>query len=175
MNLGMGVGLVLLLARSATEIDKMVELRQQMEILLRDIKDEIQIQSHKKENVSSNSAESNNHASSSISKSYEYERSSNCNLSQEHDKQSYHFKNTQNAMNDHEAEAQMMNSRAASKVRRRLEMDQMEAEFQVELERLQRTMKGKISSLLPNQERVEVRIISTQHCNLTCADYTVPM
>lgn len=41
LNLGMGAGLVLLLAKSAVELNKMVELRKQMEILLTDIKNEI--------------------------------------------------------------------------------------------------------------------------------------
>ncbi|RRT57347.1 hypothetical protein B296_00031084 [Ensete ventricosum] len=59
LNLGMGVGLVFLLSRSATEIDKMEQLRAQMEILLKDIKDEM----HNKD-VSSHLAESNNVASS---------------------------------------------------------------------------------------------------------------
>ncbi|WOL06436.1 hypothetical protein Cni_G15170 [Canna indica] len=55
LNLGMGVGLVFLLARSATEINKMVELREEMEHLVKDIKDKFQ-----KKDVSFNSVESSN-------------------------------------------------------------------------------------------------------------------
>ncbi|KAJ4792628.1 Protein POLAR LOCALIZATION DURING ASYMMETRIC DIVISION AND REDISTRIBUTION [Rhynchospora pubera] len=41
LNLGMGVGLMLLLSKSTTELNKMVELRKEMETLLVDLKNEI--------------------------------------------------------------------------------------------------------------------------------------
>ncbi|KAJ1698570.1 hypothetical protein LUZ63_007082 [Rhynchospora breviuscula] len=41
LNLGMGVGLMLLLSKSTTELSKMVELRKEMETLLVDLKNEI--------------------------------------------------------------------------------------------------------------------------------------
>ncbi|RZR84864.1 hypothetical protein BHM03_00011767 [Ensete ventricosum] len=116
LNLGMGVGLVFLLSRSATEIDKMEQLRAQMEILLKDIKDEM----HNKD-VSSHLAESNNVASSA-SNSYM------------------------------EPEAETRSKCASSTTNTAcLSMHQMEAEMEVELNRLQCAVGRKLSSLPPHR------------------------
>ncbi|RRT56444.1 hypothetical protein B296_00025945 [Ensete ventricosum] len=117
----MGVGLVFLLARSVTEINKMVELREEMEILLKDIKDEAQ-----KKDASSNCAESNNHASS-MPNSYENENTSNHNFFQD-DKVSFDLERVQHAM-EPEAEAQSRFVRTTGS--RRCLMDKMEAELQL--------------------------------------------
>ncbi|XP_018678999.2 protein POLAR LOCALIZATION DURING ASYMMETRIC DIVISION AND REDISTRIBUTION-like [Musa acuminata AAA Group] len=116
LNLGMGVGLVFLLTRSATEINKMEQLRVQMEILLKDIKDEM----HNK-GVSSHRAESNNVASSAS-----------------------------NSYMEPEAETR---STCATFTRNtaRLSMHQMEAEMEVELQRLQCAVGRKLSSLPPHR------------------------
>ncbi|CAL9046815.1 unnamed protein product [Musa banksii] len=120
LNLGMGVGLVFLLTRSATEINKMEQLRVQMEILLKDIKDEM----HNK-GVSSHRAESNNVASSAS-----------------------------NSYMEPEAETR---STCATFTRNtaRLSMHQMEAEMEVELQRLQCAVGRKLSSLPPHRMVME--------------------
>ncbi|THU54506.1 hypothetical protein C4D60_Mb10t25820 [Musa balbisiana] len=146
LNLGMGVGLVFLLTRSVTEINKMVELREEMEILLKDIKDEAQ-----KKDASSNCAQSNNHASS-MSNSYENENTSNHNFFQD-DKVSFDLERVQHAM-EPEAEAQSRFVRTTGS--RRCLMDKMEAELQVELECLQHTIEAKSLSLHQDKERMEL-------------------
>ncbi|URD93994.1 hypothetical protein MUK42_18786 [Musa troglodytarum] len=116
LNLGMGVGLVFLLTRSATEINKMEQLRAQMEILLKDIKDEM----HNK-GVSSHRAEPNNVASSAS-----------------------------NSSTEPEAETR---SKCAPITRNtaRVSMHLMEAEMEVELQRLQCAVGRKLSSLPPHR------------------------
>ncbi|CAD5184287.1 unnamed protein product [Musa acuminata subsp. malaccensis] len=130
LNLGMGVGLVFLLARSVTEINKMVELREEMEILLKDIKDEAQ-----KKDASSNCAQSKNH-----------------NFFQD-DKVSFDLERVQHAM---EPEAEVQSRFVRTTGSRICLMDKMEAELQVELECLQCTVEAKSLSLHQDQERVEL-------------------
>lgn len=105
-----------LLTRSATEINKMEQLRVQMEILLKDIKDEMHYKG-----VSSHRAESNNVASSAS-----------------------------NSYMEPEAETR---STCATFTRNtaRLSMHQMEAEMEVELQRLQCAVGRKLSSLPPHR------------------------
>ncbi|WOL19380.1 hypothetical protein Cni_G28178 [Canna indica] len=115
LNLGMGVGLVFLLTRSATEINKMVELREQMQILLQDIKDEFT----QKKQAPPYSSASHKNPSSALHKN--------------------------SAMEEDEAEIQSKYVR-----------DRMEAELELELERMQCTTEGKASSLLPHQQRMKL-------------------
>jgi preprotein translocase subunit SecD len=68
----MGVGLMLLLTKSTTELSKMVELRKEMETLLIDLKNEI-----KKKNVPTSTDNSNN-VSISLSTSGRNDNLSDC-------------------------------------------------------------------------------------------------
>ncbi|OAY65886.1 Protein POLAR LOCALIZATION DURING ASYMMETRIC DIVISION AND REDISTRIBUTION, partial [Ananas comosus] len=124
----MGAGLVLLLAKSAVELNKMVELRKQMEILLTDIRNEID---HKKD-VSFSVAESKT-ALISHSDCYEYGSISNC--------ISYKFsESAENAVRDNTGGGK----------------DRMEEELlEVELERLRLNVEEKNSSVHLRQDETE--------------------
>ncbi|XP_019711318.1 protein POLARALIZATION DURING ASYMMETRIC DIVISION AND REDISTRIBUTION-like isoform X2 [Elaeis guineensis] len=136
LNLGMGIGLVFLLARSATEFDKMVELRAQMETLLKDIKDEIQ-----RKEVPPNNTESNNIIGSSASNSFGNGNTSNS-ISLRNDRASYHLPRLHSAM---ESAAQSKCDTAPGS-KRCLKVDQIEAELEIELERLRLDLGDKDSS-----------------------------
>ncbi|KAG6521339.1 protein POLAR-like 1 isoform X1 [Zingiber officinale] len=135
LNLGMGVGLVYLLARSAAEMNKMVELRQEMEILLKDIKDELQ----SRDFPSNNSAESSNHASSVTNV-----KKSDCQISQDDEESFNSIREEDEALRRAEAEEEEKYERNR-RVRRCLKMDEMEMELQEQLERLQWSFDGKAS------------------------------
>ncbi|KAJ3695442.1 hypothetical protein LUZ60_000819 [Juncus effusus] len=119
LNLGMGVGLMLLLSKSTTELNKMVELRKEMETLLTDIKTEIQ----KKKNEPTSSENSNNTAPVSFTISEGNENSSDSVL-----RDNCEFNKFESKLD------QVVNER-----------DEMEAELEVELERLHYSMEGKNS------------------------------
>jgi hypothetical protein len=117
----MGVGLMLLLTKSTTELSKMVELRKEMETLLIDLKNEI-----KKKNVPT-SAENSNNAPVSLSTSGGNDHSSDCIIPLQEDGASNH---TDDRLDRGVAE-----------------LEEMEAELEVELKRLQLT--EEISALPP--------------------------
>lgn len=146
LNLGMGIGMVFLLARSATEFNKMVELRAQMEMLLKDIKDEIQ-----RKEVAPNHTESNNIIGSSASNSFGNGHTSNS-ITLRNDGASYHLQRFHSAMES----AAQSKCDTASGSKRCSKIDQIEAELEVELERLRLDLGNKDSSAYLQPHRLEV-------------------
>ncbi|KAJ0965899.1 hypothetical protein J5N97_027037 [Dioscorea zingiberensis] len=133
-NLGMGVGLIFLLVRTATEFNKMIELRKEMEVLLRDIKDEI-----RKKDAMSTRADS-----TSITFSVS-DNSRNKNQS-ENDRASIH------AIRTHcptESDDSQSKCEIISENKNCLKMDQMEAELEVEFQRLHLSLEANDSLVLP--------------------------
>ncbi|KAK8919289.1 hypothetical protein KSP39_PZI021840 [Platanthera zijinensis] len=137
----MGAGLVFLLAKSATEFNRMVELRSEMETMLKYIKDEIQIKAS-----ASDLAESKAH---SFFPNSNYWESGNSNKLPNDDSESCNFRF--GAMEIHR------------QPHRRVDMDaklcskkgcEMEEELQVELQRLQFHLEGQGSSTHPHQDRL---------------------
>ncbi|KAJ3699038.1 hypothetical protein LUZ61_002743 [Rhynchospora tenuis] len=111
LNLGMGVGLMLLLSKSTTELNKMVELRKEMETLLVDLKNEI-----KKKNGQTSTDNSSN-APVSLSSSGGNENSSVCLIPLQED-----------------GASNLVDDRLDKSV---TEIDEIEAELEVELNRLE--------------------------------------
>lgn len=109
----MGVGLMFLLTKSTTELNKMVELRKEMETLLTDLKNEI-----KNKNVTTSTDNSNN-APVSLSTSGENENSSDCIIPLQEDGASNHI------------DDRLRSDKSVA------EIEEMEAELEVELTRLQ--------------------------------------
>lgn len=125
----MGVGLMLLLSKSTTEINKMVELRKEMETLLVDLKNEIT-----KKNEPTSTDNSNN-APVSLSCSGGNENSSDCVIPLQEDGASY-----------------LADDRLDKSV---TEIDEMEAELEVELDRLQLSEESRVlPSLLISEIQV---------------------
>ncbi|XP_008799661.2 protein POLAR LOCALIZATION DURING ASYMMETRIC DIVISION AND REDISTRIBUTION-like [Phoenix dactylifera] len=145
LNLGMGIGLVFLLARSATEFNKMVELRAQMEMLLKDIKDEIQ-----RKEIPPNYTVSNNIIGYSTSNSFGNGNTGNS-ISLQNDGASCHLPMLHTAMES----ATQSKCETATRSKRCLEIDQIEAELEVELQRLRLDSEDKDSSAYLQPHRME--------------------
>ncbi|XP_020265722.1 protein POLAR LOCALIZATION DURING ASYMMETRIC DIVISION AND REDISTRIBUTION-like [Asparagus officinalis] len=145
LTVGMGLGMAFLLAKSAAEFNKMRELRAEMEMLLKEIKSEVQ-----SKDATASASESNNNilfspphrredistskSISVLSSSSEYFalQGVKCDVDSDTDsKHSIDFANTGS-----------------------LRIDEMEAELEVELERLQTNLEGECSSGI--QHRMEV-------------------
>jgi len=143
-RIGMGIGLAFFLARSAVEFNKMIELRAEMEMMLKEIKQEV-----RRKDTTASSPESNNNISFSPSRccgdinASQTTSMPNCSA----------FFSLQEAKCDVEADRQSKYDTAFANTRN-VSIDQMEAELKVELERLQRNLEGEGSSTL--QQRMEV-------------------
>lgn len=116
-------------------MNKMVELRQEMEILLKDIKGELQ----NRDFSSNNSAESSNHASSVTNV-----KKSDCQISQDDEESCNLIRGEDEALQRAEFVEEEEYERSR-RVRRCLKMDEMEVELQEQLERLQWSFDGKAS------------------------------
>ncbi|KAJ6804050.1 protein POLAR LOCALIZATION DURING ASYMMETRIC DIVISION AND REDISTRIBUTION-like [Iris pallida] len=150
-NLGMGIGLVFLLAKSATEVNKMTELRAQMEMLLKEVRTET-----RREDANCSSSESSNKVSDSITSSSG--SSNNISISPSQccgdastrmmiSKDIEGVKHTAVYKGETNYVTATGNTRSAS-------LDQMEAELELELERLETNLEGESSSA--HQHRMEV-------------------
>lgn len=145
MNLGLGASLVLLLSKSAVELNKMVELRAQMEALVSEIRQAAQWRKEKASHSAAPAASSESNGSSSATTTAvkdpiafptaEADAASNC---------------SRTAADD------------AGPGRAAAVMDLMEAELQAELSRMQRerggTVHGGDMRIAPTQE-LEVRSV----------------
>ncbi|KAH7674994.1 hypothetical protein IHE45_08G109100 [Dioscorea alata] len=134
LNLGMGVGLIFLLVKSTTEFNKMTELRKEMEVLLRDVKCEIQ----KKDAVPTHAD------SSSISFSV-----SDCSRNKN---TSGNYRSSLCAIRTHcptEFDGSRLKCEIISESTQYLKMDQMEAELEAEFQRLHLGLEDDNSSVLP--------------------------
>ncbi|KAG1327570.1 putative protein POLAR LOCALIZATION DURING ASYMMETRIC DIVISION AND REDISTRIBUTION-like [Cocos nucifera] len=148
LNLGMGLGLVFLLTRCATEFKRMTEMQAQMETLLKEIKNEVQ-----RNNVICSFLELSNDAKISgpdcagdvsIGKA----------IPSLSDIASFQQEGARCAI---ESDVQS-NYVTISDNKSYLKMDQLEAELEVELERLQLNLEGEDSSVLQGQHKMEVYI-----------------
>lgn len=148
--------MVFLLVKSASEFNKMIELRKQMEVVLHDIKGKM-----RRKNVTSSYSELNNCTVISASNCWEDESASNL----------ISFQNaTYHLDNDVEFGTKCICKTTLEK-KRCLEINQLEEELEAELERLHRKTEG--SSVLPQQQCMEVFFLyrtllslykTVQHC-----------
>lgn len=145
LNLGLGVGLVFLLTKSANELNKMIELQKQMALILKDIKDEMQ-----RKKVPPSFTESNSHFVYSDSNYGMNENTSNSTISQ-HDRAPHHLVGEHSAT---ESDRQSKCGRT-SKKKPSVKMNQLEEELEVELERLQHNVEEETSYVLPQPHRPE--------------------
>lgn len=144
-NLGIGVGLAFFIVRSKNEIDKMIELQKQMEMLLKDIRNEIQ----RKDVISSSSTTIEND-----------EHSSNSNGAENIDN---HFVMQNQGSSSHLVLAlttmkcdQESKFGSATGSTKSIGIDQLEAELEAELERLQHSLDAEDGSGFPGQQSMEV-------------------
>ncbi|KAJ8497278.1 hypothetical protein OPV22_007830 [Ensete ventricosum] len=142
-NLGMGIGVALALSRWSTEFNKMTELRVQLEVLLKEIKEELP-----KKDTGFGIIRSNHNFVSS---------SSDCSR----DVSDYNPISFQNHRADFHMEAAKSTVESDRRTNYELGtenrgMDQLEAELLFELEQLQLSLGGKDSIKLSEQERMEL-------------------
>ena len=140
--IGMGVGLVFLLAKSAAEFNKMIQLRAETEMMLKEIKQEV-----RRKDAIASSSESNNNISFSPSHCW-----GDIKANQTTSMPSAYFA-LQAAKCDVESDRHSKYDTAFANTRS-VSIDQMEAELEVELEHLQNNLEGEGSSTL--QQRMEV-------------------
>ncbi|KAI0511271.1 hypothetical protein KFK09_011896 [Dendrobium nobile] len=162
-NLGMGAGLVFLLAKSASEFNKMVELRSEMEMMIKYIKGEMQ----RKASVS-NLPESKVHSFPNS-----YYLGSECSNKPQYlpdDTESCNFTGAYGAMVTHRQSN--LNMDLDTKMRSR--GNEMEQELQVELQRLQLNLEDQDSSMHPHQDRLEVDSESNESFNDTYQQVNEP-
>ncbi|KAF8393035.1 hypothetical protein HHK36_021276 [Tetracentron sinense] len=126
-KLGLGVGLVFLIAATKNEFNKMKELRTQMEIFFKDFKDEL-----KMKDVISKPSESNDNLAYSTNDSQEV-GNRNCHLSIQNDALSHHLVVSETTM---ECD-QFMKCNTPRREEFVAGMNQLEAELEAELERLE--------------------------------------
>ncbi|KAL0903570.1 hypothetical protein M5K25_027958 [Dendrobium thyrsiflorum] len=147
-NLGMGAGLVFLLAKSASEFNKMVELRSEMEMMIKYIKGEMQ-----RKAAVSNLPESKVHSFPNS-----YYLGSECSNKPQYlhdDTESCNFAGAYGAMATHRPPN--LNMDLDTKMCSR--GNEMEQELQVELQRLQLNLEDQDSSMHPHQDRLEVKML----------------
>lgn len=138
----MGVGLIFLLVRSTNEFNKMTELRKEMEVLLRDVKFEIQ----KKDAVST-------HADSRSISFFVSDCSRNKNTSG-------NYRSSLCAIRTHcptEFDGSRSKCEIISESTQYLKMDQMEAELEAEFQRLRLGLEDDNSSVLPQHLETQVK------------------
>lgn len=143
----MGAGLVFLLAKSANEFNKMVELRSEMEMMIKHIKGELQ-----RKAVSSNLPESKFH--SFPNSNY---LGSECSNKPQHlhdDAESCNFAGVYSSTAATRRRLSILNMDLDAKMCSK--GDELEQEVQVELQRLQLNLEDQDSSMHPHQERLEV-------------------
>lgn len=153
-NLGLGIGLTFLIAANKNEFSKMTELRMQMENLLKEVKEEMQ----KKDVISEHSGSNDNLAHSTtdfseVGSTNHYPANQNC--------ASFH----------HVVETEIMDQCSKSftptREERVVEMDQLEAELEAELERLQLSLDTEDLPKHPQQQQGQV-------CNKLCINSLPP-
>ncbi|XP_077216127.1 uncharacterized protein LOC143850763 [Tasmannia lanceolata] len=145
LNFGVGVGLVFLVVNSKNELSKMIELRTEMETLLKDMKNKM----HRKDVISESSNTTNSLACSS-SDWHGVETTKN-HLSVKNHSSSDNLLQAQSAVEcDRYFEFD-----STSEIAKLIRIDEMEAELEAELERLQLSMDAE-NSELPHQQFMEM-------------------
>ncbi|KAK1269697.1 hypothetical protein QJS04_geneDACA013705 [Acorus gramineus] len=138
-NLPIGAGLVFLIAKGITEFNKMLELRNEMEVLLKEIKEEVRRKTDNSPNADSNLA-----CSASSLNGYKRERD---------------HPPVQNLI-DITDPVRHSNCEASLMRVKSLRMVQLEEELEAELERLQINLDLRIDSELP-ENRMEIAVENT--------------
>ncbi|XP_065040719.1 protein POLAR LOCALIZATION DURING ASYMMETRIC DIVISION AND REDISTRIBUTION-like isoform X1 [Musa acuminata AAA Group] len=142
-NLGMGIGMALALSRWSTEFNKMTELRVQMEMLLKEIKEEIP-----KKDTGFGIIRSNHNFVSSLSDCSRDVSEYNPISFQNH-RADFHMEEAKSTVeSDRHSNNELDNENQS--------MDQLEAELAFELGQLQLSLGGKDSMKLSEQERMEL-------------------
>ncbi|XP_020575960.1 protein POLAR LOCALIZATION DURING ASYMMETRIC DIVISION AND REDISTRIBUTION-like [Phalaenopsis equestris] len=156
-NLGMGAGLVFLLAKSSNEFNKMVELRSEMEMMIKYIKAEIQRKASSSILPESKllSFPTSNYFGSEFSNKPQHlhEDAESCNFA--------------GAFGSTAARRQPPNQNVDSDAKMCSKGDEMEEELQIELHRLQLKLENEDSSLHPYQNGLEVESESSESFNVT--------
>lgn len=140
MNLGIGFGLIYLFNATKNELNKIVEIRREMEILLHNSNMEFQNQRRMRSNVcgASNSTTKISHYDSDCVEQFacssDIEEESEITCSHDHP----------------------LNCKLKKRNERNLEMNQLEAELEVELERLQFHLDSDVMLKYPTQQDLEV-------------------
>ncbi|XP_059659138.1 protein POLAR-like 1 [Cornus florida] len=147
-NLGAGFGLIYLIATRTNELSKMMELRTQMEMLLQNVKEELQ--NLRTDILSKTSDPIGNNGYSTIDAQESLYTNGNVSL-----------QNLTPLDNISDSEIPMLvnqslNSDTSRQERRIEEMDQLEAELEVELERLQRHLDTEAMLENSKQQRMEM-------------------
>ncbi|XP_055804531.1 protein POLAR LOCALIZATION DURING ASYMMETRIC DIVISION AND REDISTRIBUTION-like isoform X2 [Solanum dulcamara] len=141
MNLGIGFGLIYLFNSTKNELNKIVEIRREMEILLHKSKIEFQNQRRIRSNPSgaSNSRTKISHYDSDCVEQFAY----STDIEEESEITCSH--------DDHPLNCKLMKGNE-----RNLEMNQLEAELEVELERLQFHLDSDVMLKYPTQQDAEI-------------------
>ncbi|PHT63874.1 hypothetical protein T459_32294 [Capsicum annuum] len=140
MNLGIGFGLIYLFNATKNELNKIVEIRREMEILLHNSNMEFQNQRRMRSNVcgASNSTTKISHYDSDCVEQFacssDIEEESEITCSHDHP----------------------LNCKLKKRNERNLEMNQLEAELEVELERLQFHLDSDVMLKYPTQQDLEI-------------------
>ncbi|XP_008790663.1 protein POLAR LOCALIZATION DURING ASYMMETRIC DIVISION AND REDISTRIBUTION-like [Phoenix dactylifera] len=140
-NLGMGLGLVFLLTKCASEFKRMTKMQAELEILLKEIKDEVQ----NNDVIYTFLESSNGVAFSAPDCSGDVSTSKAIPLQSR--VASFHQEGAECA-----TESDEKSTIYADK--RRLKMDQLEAKLEVEIERMQLNLEGEDSSVLLGQHKI---------------------
>ncbi|KAJ6849776.1 protein POLAR LOCALIZATION DURING ASYMMETRIC DIVISION AND REDISTRIBUTION-like [Iris pallida] len=140
-NLGMGMGLAFLLAKSAAEVNKMMELRGQMEMLLKEVRTEIR----RKDAICSSSGSSSNNNNVSDSVTSSFGSSNRISISPP---RCCGDASTGMAVSKDVCGAgvESESNYVTAGNTRNVSLDQMEAELELELERLETNLEGQSSS-----------------------------
>lgn len=140
MNIGIGFGLIYLFNSTKNELNKIIEIRREMEILLHNSKMEFQNQRRIRSNHSdaSNSRTKISHYDSDCVEQFAY----STDIEEESEITCSH---------DHPLDCKLMKGNE-----RNLEMNQLEAELEVELERLQFHLDSNVMLKYPAQQDAEI-------------------
>ncbi|XP_058067646.1 protein POLAR LOCALIZATION DURING ASYMMETRIC DIVISION AND REDISTRIBUTION-like isoform X2 [Magnolia sinica] len=145
-SLGVGAGLVFLIAKSRNEFNKMIELQTQIETLLNDIKDEM-----RKKDMNYHPSETNTILVYSAPDSHGVERMDE-HLSIQNHGSSIHLRGGHSAVEC----VQSPNFSSTTESEKYVGMDQLEAELEAELERLQLNLDGEDLSGLGQHQYIEM-------------------
>ncbi|XP_009769422.1 protein POLAR LOCALIZATION DURING ASYMMETRIC DIVISION AND REDISTRIBUTION [Nicotiana tabacum] len=138
LNLGIGFGLIYLFNATKNELNKIVEIRREMEILLHNSKVEFQNQGRIRRNLSDSRAKISHHDSDYVEQfAYSTDIEEESEITCSHDHTAFNCK----SMKGNE---------------RNLEMNQLEAELEVELERLQFHSDSEVMLKYPTQQNAEI-------------------
>ncbi|KAJ6829044.1 protein POLAR LOCALIZATION DURING ASYMMETRIC DIVISION AND REDISTRIBUTION-like [Iris pallida] len=141
-NLGMGMGLAFLLAKSAAEVNKTMELRAQMEMLLKEVRTEIR----RKDAICSSSGSSNNNnnnVSDSVTSSFGSSNRISISPPRCCGDASTGMAVSKDVCG---AGVESESNYVTAGNTRNVSLDQMEAELELELERLETNLEGESSS-----------------------------